>query len=194
MSLTHSNAPLFYDRHAAIIGGAHEAEQVFTFLPGIHSLANFHNVLGNVMEGGLTRTPTDRYSDPLVGSFSNYHDFTYIASTDIERGQEIFTKSTDEWFEKAKLPPADDYATAFDIVVPLLDYHKKYKDISEAQWIDILYRLKEELIQTPGVAQLIPKTLEDLLKVEASSIEEAVLEPRSLEWVKETGKSSTHST
>lgn len=145
--------------------------------------------MSNVFEGGLTKSTTDRYTDPLAGSYSEYHDFTYIAATDIAQGEEIFTKGPDKWFEKAGLPAEDDYSQAHSIILSLLEYHDEFPDVSEAQWVDILYRLKEEMIDSPGVAMLIPTTLEGVLEIQRQPIEEAVLESRDWEWVKENGKS-----
>jgi hypothetical protein len=109
-------------RHSATIGGNTESSDAYTFLPGVQSLANFHSSLANAFEGGLTMSPSDRYKDKMAGSYTNYHDFTLIATSTIQIGQEIFLDAPPGWFsDDAKIPERKDYEEAQKIVSSLLD-------------------------------------------------------------------------
>ena len=164
---------------------------MYAFLPGVQSLANFHSSLANAFEGGLTMSPTDRHKDRMAGSYTNFHGFTPIATSTIQRGQEIFLDAPPGWFSlDAKLPERKDYEEAQKIVSSLLDYHSKFPDLSEVHWIDILHRLKTEIVPNLIVSKALPSTIEELLLMGSSSVERAALTSRDFEWVKQHGKSA----
>jgi hypothetical protein len=177
-------------RHSDTIGGSTESSNVYTFLPGVRSLANFHSSLANAFEGGLTMRTSDRYNDRMAGSYTNYHSFTPIATSTIQMGQEIFLDAPPGWFsDDAKLPERKDYEEAQKIVSSLLDYHSKFPDLSEDHWIDILYRMKTEIVPNLSVSKALPSTIEELLQMGSSSVERAGLTTRDFNWVKQHGKS-----
>ena len=134
-------------------------------------------------------SPSDRYKDRMAGAYTNYHDFTLIATSTIQIGQEIFLDAPSGWFsEDAKIPERKDYEEAQKVVSSLVDYHSKFPDLSEDHWIDILYRLKTEILPDLSVAKAMPSTLEELLLMGSSSVERAALKTKDFNWVKQNGK------
>ena len=124
----------------------------------------------------------------MAGSYTNYHGFALISDSEIHRGQEIFVDGTLEQFQQAELPLEDEYKRSRAIVASLVVYHKQFPELSEEHWIDILYRLRTEMMQDPGVARLLPKMLDELLRMDSTSVEAATMIARDFDWVKQNGK------
>jgi hypothetical protein len=126
----------------------------------------------------------------MAGSYTNYHNFSFIAGGNITQGQEIFTDGTVGWFEEANLPVKKDYARVDKIVSSLVAHQQKHPHLSEEHWIDILYRMRTEMIAGEAiVAQLIPKTLKELHGMKERGAASANFIPRDFEWIKASGES-----
>jgi hypothetical protein len=95
--------------------------------------------LFSVVEGGFQYTPQfDRKSDPQVGSNTDYHNFSFIATEDINTGDEIFVgfgelERSDPQY--ADLPTWRDYDRADRIIDDLKKYHEIHPELSQTQWI-----------------------------------------------------------
>lgn len=134
-------------------------------------------------------TSSNRYKDPMAGGNTNYLGFNLIANSQIRQGQEIFLEGNPEWFQESMLPQRAEFERAQKIVAALFRYHKKFPDLTEEHWIDILYRLKTEMLQDAVVAKVLPSTLEELVLIAESGVEAADIMPRDFEWVRENGES-----
>lgn len=148
---------------------------------------NYHSTYANVIPGGLTRQSTDRFEDPMAGAYTDYHGFNLIATTRIRQGQEIFLEGNSEWFHETKLPQRSEYERAQTIAEALLAYHSNFPDLTEEHWIDILHRLKTEMVQDPVVAKALPSTLEELVLMAESGVEAAGMLSRDFDWVRQNG-------
>eukprot|EP00547_Thalassionema_nitzschioides_P014871 CAMPEP_0194250442 /NCGR_PEP_ID=MMETSP0158-20130606/23056_1 /TAXON_ID=33649 /ORGANISM="Thalassionema nitzschioides, Strain L26-B" /LENGTH=1173 /DNA_ID=CAMNT_0038987265 /DNA_START=46 /DNA_END=3570 /DNA_ORIENTATION=- len=169
------------------VGGYNEARIVDLFLPGVQSLSNYHTFFTNAMKGGLNHTESDRNVDSLAGSQTSYHGYTMIAQTDIDQGSEIFSDGPEEWLNDFNMPSIEEFTKTEKIINSLYDYHKQNPNLTEEQWIDILYRMQMDIVIKPGVQRLFPTTLEELLEMKSLGVSKTKLEPRSLEWIKQNG-------
>lgn len=145
-----------------------EADAVFTLLPGLGMLLNFHPVLHNVIptslwedpiilsraSGATTTTTTTAATSPMAGSFTAYHNVTYIATTDIQIGQELFGSVSDEWLSTSatQLPLERDFQRADQIIqnlhqflFPSSNNKNKSSSFTEATALDIIHRIKTEM-------------------------------------------------
>jgi hypothetical protein len=171
-----------------------------------------------VVEGGLHHEPQfDRKSDPQVGSNTEYHNFTFVATKRIEVGDEIFVGY--DAFEKSDpqyvdLPEISDYERAENIIDDLHSYHTLHPELSQTQWIgefrcipkhstktkatsshiwlqDILYRMKYEMMEeSDKSSQLLPDTLEQLLDLVSNGVVSAGLIERNFEEIRKNGEYS----
>lgn len=87
-----------------VTGGVLEGKVVYSFLPGVGSLANGHPTQWNIApsngakvgEAGVKRT-----SSPGAGAFTHYHDFSFFAyGKDIQAGEEIMVNYGSGWLSK----------------------------------------------------------------------------------------------
>jgi hypothetical protein len=125
----------------------------------------------------------------MAGSSTSYHGLDFLATQDISAGEELFVDSKQDWVGTSGLPSKDEYVRASSIVVALIGYLEKHGDLSEEQWIDILYRMRQEIMKhEPAVASLLPKTLKYLKKANQTTIFKMDVTERSLEWLEEHGK------
>ena len=141
-------------------------------------------------EGGLSYEPLlNRSIHPMVGSSTSYHNLDFIASRAISAGEELFFDSKQQWLEKTHLPRKEDYTRAKSIVDALIGFHEKHPDLSEEQWIDILFRMRTEMMMDEAnAAALLPNTLKTLMKANQTSLANMSLTERSLDWLKENGQ------
>ena len=173
------------NRDSANIGGFSESDSwVSLWLPGLYPHINHHDSrYANVVPDSLTHTSQDRYRDPMAGATTNYDGFTLIAQTRIQQGQELFLKATNQ---ENKTHVGKDEDRAQSILSQLYTYHTKFPHLSQVQWIDILYRLKHELLSQDDTSlkDLLPSTLEELV-IKASSGLNGIT--RGFDWVQKHG-------
>lgn len=163
-------------------GAFHEADHVSNFLPGIGSLANYHAFLQNVVVGGFT------YDATTVGSSTAYHNFSFVASTAIKAGDELFVGPIH--MDRQSYPTSEDYIRAQELVDGLVELREKHPRWTDIQWIDILYRLQHEMLPSQSdqrLKELLPQTLSDLLLAKEKGAAKYQLRDRDLEWVKQHG-------
>lgn len=158
------------------VGGDMEADTVFSLLPGLGMLLNFHPVLHNVIPTSLREDPinisrgSSATSCPTAGSYTTYHNVTYIATKEIQMGQELFGSVSDEWLINSAtgLPLERDFHRA-DLIIQHLhqfffpnDSNSSSSNFTEATIIDIIHRIKTEmnLGDNQNVFNLIPDSLE----------------------------------
>jgi len=172
-----------------ITGGKNEADRVRTFLPGVGSLANYHPFKFNVIEGGFNYAPLfDRNREPHSGANSAYHNFMFIATVDINAGDEIFIGEAELEKEYPEYPSKSDYQRAIMIVDNLIDYHHRHPELSQTQWIDILYRIKVEIAdENDKSINLLPDTIEQLLDIERSGLSFVGLINRNFDDIRKAG-------
>ena len=149
---------------------------------------NYHTTYANVIPGGLTDAASDRYDDPMVGAYTNYHGFNLIATSQIRQGQELFLEGNSEWLDETKFPQRKVFETAQKIVDALFAYQNKFPDITEEHWIDILHRLKTEMLHDTVVVKVLPSTLGELLLMAESGVEWGEMIRRDFDWVSRNGK------
>jgi hypothetical protein len=100
----------------------------------------FYNLV-IVIPDGLTEEPIhDRKRDPGAGSVTSYHNSTFIATRNISAGSELFASVGDAWFVhnieedgKTPVPFASDYQYVDKIVEEMVEFRRKYPNLSEAQ-------------------------------------------------------------
>jgi hypothetical protein len=175
---------LQYLWRSSVVGGFHEADKVLTFLPGVGSLANYHAGLANVMEGSLSY-------DPVPGGASTaYHNYSFMAYSDIKAGDELFLGGgrlhQDQRWED--YPRPDDYTRLKKLTRELVALKKKLTSPNEIQWIDVLYRLKNEMMQKEShqVRNMMPSTLEELHQLERKGPKAELLD-RDFAWIQKHG-------
>ena len=126
----------------------------------------------------------------MAGAYTNYHGFNLIATSQIRQGQEIFLEGNSEWLNETKFPQRSEFETAQTIVEALSAYHNKFPDLMEEHWIDILHRLKTEMLQDAAVMRVLPSTLEELIMMAKSGVEPGEMIHRDFDWVRRNGKSA----
>jgi len=161
-------------------------------LPGLGMLVNFHPVLHNILPGGLSEDPVVNRSNPSAGSFTAYHNCTFIATTDIHAGQEMFGSVADDWYAEhvVSMPVASDFKKADDLVKDLQQFRTTNSNIDEATMLNIIYRIKNEIVDSSvGMRKLIPDSLERLEDFAERGTAMASLLNRGEQWLKENGMS-----
>ena len=139
-----------------------ETDNVFSIFPGIGMLLNFHPVLQNVFPGSLCEDPLDSRSIPTAGSFTAYHDLSFIATADISVGQELFISVYEEWLNQksfSSVPSQEDFQKADKLIHYFVNFQKSYPLIHEATMQQILYRIKTEMqsgVSSQKLLSLIP--------------------------------------
>jgi hypothetical protein len=161
----------------------------------ISALIRHHSL---VIPGGLTlERDLLRESNPMAGSFSAYHAFTLIAKRDIVAGEELFVDKTRDSLVPHPLfqvmPTAEHYEKADEIVHELAS---SGMDLTQAQWTDVLYRIKEEImssISVPNdkqVASLLPNSYLELQRAWEVGTARSVLRDdhqSGLDWIQSNG-------
>ena len=197
--------------NAASVGGFTEAAlgDVFTLLMGGSGamLTNFHPTLGNVLPGGLSDanySNGDRGS-PGTGAYTSYDNFTFVAKTDIEAGQEILASVNENWYDYLRekkpgifTPTKDDYDRADKLVKRLAGFRRNHSErVTDAQFLDMLYRIKTEMLsseppksdsQDANIIRLLPSSLSGFDAAAAKGTARSQLNERSLDWLKENGR------
>jgi hypothetical protein len=178
-----------------IAGAFHEAHYVSLFLPGVGSLANYHTYRSNAIEGGLT------YDAQADGSYTAYHNFSFVSTKTIQAGEEIFvgdsllTSRSDRveghlWDPWRDYPKHHDYQRAQDIVNGLTLLQSNHPEWTEMQWMDILYRTKKEMMvsnEDQIVQSLLPETLQELLLMKDEGVANQGMQKRDLKWLQQNG-------
>ena len=175
------------------MGGDYEGDSVFTMLPGIGMLVNFHPVLHNTMPTSLIEDPLVDRSHPSAGSYTSYHNCSFQSTREIKAGHEIFASVGDEWYSQHDLPIPikKDYEKADRLLRDLLQfYNDNPQTVQDATMMDILYRLKNEILaEDKNIIGLLPDSIEDLMDFVDRGTAEAFLSIRSEDWLTQNGKS-----
>jgi hypothetical protein len=127
----------------------------------------------------------------MRGSYSITNAFSLRANTLIQQGQEILLEGDNEWLNKAGIPLHEEYAKARKIVDSLVSFQSQYPSVSEEHWIDIMYRMKNEMVEDQTAANLLPSTLEELRQMASYGLEVTKLIPRDMSWIKKHGTFSS---
>ena len=176
-----------------MIGGDMEADNVFSILPGIGMLLNFHPVLHNVFPGSLYEDPLDSRSIPTAGSFTAYHNLSYIVTADISAGQELFISVYEEWFNQksfSSVPSQGDFQKADKLIRDLVNFRKSNPLIHEATMQQILYRIKTEMqsgVSSQKLLSLIPDSWSELQDAFQRGSARATLLEVGMEELQKTG-------
>ncbi|CAJ1970481.1 unnamed protein product [Cylindrotheca closterium] len=187
---------------AAGIGGFGEAMNVSLFIPGLASLVQHHTYLDNVMISGTVAvlgskknkaaSSADRHVSVMAGSETAYYNVQLTAKKSITKGQELFLYPPSKHLE-SKHPKRQAYQMAEDLVQKLGDYYNDSNDnmsITPAQWTDLLYRIRMDVMEDSETAQLLPKSLYELKLAIANNSEGLVqsrLQSRSVDWIAKHG-------
>ena len=130
----------------------------------------------------------------MAGSFSSYHDFTMIAKRDIQAGEELFVDRTRRNLypnmANRGQPTEEDYEQADQIVKELWN-SVTAEVLTEAQWTDWLYRIRNEILiyrEDKQAANLLPKTLEEMAIAKDVGVAKMTLQSRSLDSIRSNGK------
>uniref|UniRef100_A0A7S4JNF3 SET domain-containing protein n=1 Tax=Odontella aurita TaxID=265563 RepID=A0A7S4JNF3_9STRA len=184
-----------YGWNSVAVGGDSESDTVFSFLPGIGTLANFHPTLSNVIPGGLTFEPTlDRRQDSGVGASTSYHNFTFIAKEYISAGHEIFASVGEGWFKYHNenndnaIPLKEDYDSADKIVQRLAFFRENNPSVEEAQFLDILRRIKKEMINNERLKRIIPESIKQFDDATTRGVARAILKESGIQWLRQHGR------
>jgi hypothetical protein len=180
-------ALLQYLWSSSVTGGFHEADQVANVLPGIGSLANYHALFQNAVAGGLT------YDATTEGSSTAYHNFSFIASTAIKAGDEIFVGPAFSFDRQASwkdYPTSEEYIRTQELVDGLVELREKHPRWTDIEWIDILHRVQHEMLLSEGdqrLKHMLPQTLDDLLLAKKKGAMKYQLKDRDLGWIQQHG-------
>ena len=104
-------------------GGAYEADDVQSVVPGLGMLANSHDGLVNaLMVRPSLDTNLKRQQDPGAGAVTNYHHLKFTAVGDMDAGSEIFVEYGSDWFlqraqEMGPVPVSDDFEEADSLLM-----------------------------------------------------------------------------
>jgi hypothetical protein len=93
------------------------------------------------------------------------------------------------WIDE-RYPTSEDYIRAQELVDGLVELREKHPRWTDIQWIDILYRLQHEMLQSPSdqrLKQLLPQTLTDLLRAKEKGTAKYQLRDRDLAWIQQHG-------
>eukprot|EP00980_Cylindrotheca_fusiformis_P022172 scaffold9072_cov106-Cylindrotheca_fusiformis.AAC.5 len=169
------------------IGGFGEATNVSLFLPGLPSLVQFHTSLDNVVVAGLTLDSSMyRNQSPMAGSFTAYHNVTLVAKARIAKGQELFLYPTNLLFQRS-LPQREAYNEAENLVQEISKYAATAKVITSAQWTDLLFRMRNDVVKNTKVADLLPLSEYELYMAAKHGLARSKLIPRTNNWIEEQG-------
>jgi hypothetical protein len=172
---------------AAGIGGFGEALNVSLFLPGLPSLVQSHSSLDNVILSGSTLDST-LYRDQfrMAGSFTAYHNVTLIAKTQIQKGQELFLFPTNFQQQQHSLPTREMMDTAEMLVQEIAKYAASTQ-LTSAQWTDLLYRIRNDVMVNAEVADLLPRSEYALNKAIEQGLARSKLLDRTRDWMQLEG-------
>ena len=183
-----------YHWTAIVTHALFDAQQLYTFMPGIGMLANSYAGLLNVdHQGAGTRERLPR-STPSAGALTHYQQVAFAAKRDIVAGEELFVEYGDDWFltreaELGLLPLESDFALADELVQRweglLVDVHSP---VSLDVWDTLVMGAMAPLLR-PRLRQALPKTSQDALDAASYlyGTAQASFLPhvphRSLEWL-----------
>ena len=152
--------------------------------------------LANVIPGGLAYEPIlHRRRDPGSGALTPYHNFTFIAKEDIASGQELFASVGEGWFQYhgeangQSIPLKEDYDKADSIIKNLMIFHERYPNITEAQFLDIIRRIKKDMIvNNAKLVMLMPESMEDFQRTAEKGAARMLLNEKSTNWLQRNGQ------
>ena len=85
------------------VGGQYEGQRVMSAVPGIGMLSNGEVRLFNVvpaMTPTMDNAGVTRMNSPASGSFTHYHNLTWMVEKDMDAGSEIFLNYGEGWFRE----------------------------------------------------------------------------------------------
>ena len=195
--------------NAASVGGFTEAGfgDVFTLLMGGSGamLANFHPTLGNVLPGGLSDVTYSNRGNPGTGAYTSYDNFTFVAKTDIQAGEEILASVNENWYDYLRekkpgifTPTKDDYDRADKLVKHLAEFRRNHSGrVTDAQFLDMVHRIKTEMLSygpsksnsnDANIIQLLPSSLSGFDAAAEKGTARSQLNERSLDWLEKNGR------
>lgn len=101
------------------------------------------------MEGGFHHDPLfDRKSHPGAGANTAYHNFTFVATKDINVGDEVFIGSAELGNHSvySNLPTWNDYDRANKIIDDLKKFRESHPELSQMQWISEFLVYNQNLV------------------------------------------------
>lgn len=156
------------------------------FLPGLPSLVQFHTTLDNVRISGLTLDPTlYREQSPMAGSFTAYHSVTLVAKTRLRKGQELFLFPTNPHQQQSM--PDQGMAQEAENLVNEIAQFASTATLTSAQWTDLLFRIKEDVMVNSKVADLLPRSEFELNKASTRGLAMSKLIERTQGWIQHEG-------
>lgn len=175
---------------SAGIGAFGEASNVSLFLPGLPSLVQHHTYLDNVMITGMKVDDLIRqHTSVLAGSTSAYHSVQLIAKNRIERGQELFLFPQAGRHLESTQPKKEIYQMAEQFITKLGEYASSDQalSITTAQWADLLYRIRMDVMEDSPAAKLLPRSYHELKNAVDKGLAISRLHDRSLNWILKHG-------
>lgn len=177
-------------------GGAYEARDVQSIVPGLGMLANSHDGLVNaLMVRPSLDTNLKRLQDPGAGAVTNYHHLSFTAVGDMDAGSEIFVEYGSDWFlqraqEMGPVPVSDDFGEADSLLLNFWDIIGGDPTTEMAQELWALMWNTSEPIEDNRVRMALPRDLdkvEHVLDIGTArySVPNSI---RSMKWLKEHGR------
>eukprot|EP00957_Ditylum_brightwellii_P183621 13986196-Ditylum_brightwellii.AAC.1 len=139
----------------------YEADNVESVVPGPGMLSNCFPNLANIQMSPVSvdSAGLHRWSDPGVGSFSNFHNINFLAKQFIPAGMEFFSEYGEEWFVQrehmfGRIPLSRDYSLADKILEKYFDFIGD--DINTSFAIDLWKLINQDLIENELVKAAMP--------------------------------------
>ena len=173
--------------------GHFEADDVESIVPGMGMLANSHPGLVNAkIEPPQITHDLVVGRDPGAGASSNYHNVRFIASQDIEAGEELFVKYGDGWFEQREdlgmVPLSTDFVRADALVNRFV---RLVGEDGRSPFIKDAWALVGNLASLHGrLSSALPADATDMKEVaeKGTAHYSAKDRIRSIEWLEQNGR------
>lgn len=161
------------------------------FLPGLPSLVQHHSYLENIMISGMKLMGSSQRVDIMAGAETAYHSVQLIAKRRIQKGEELFlfppSRKHSEF--SSPHPKKEAYEMAEELVQKLKEYAamEQTKSITSAQWTDLLYRIRMDVMEDSATAKLLPRSLYELELAFQKGLARSKLIDRNIDWILEHG-------
>ena len=157
----------------------------------IHTFSIFFRTF-SVIVGGLTLDDDfQRDWNPMAGSFTAYHSAALIAQRPIQKGEELFVHpkyrhNNNNQQQQQQQHQMTSTSQHYDTVQIMVNDLVTIKGITTAQWVDLLHRIQETILD-PIVAQLLPKSRHELTRAAKLGVARSQLIDRDFDWVQKDG-------
>ena len=139
-----------------------------------------------------------RSFNPMAGSYSYYSNFTLIAKRNIQAGEELFVDRTKHSTYPSSLfydavPSEEVYEQTDEIIKSLTTSDILMNNLNSAQWIDLLYRMKHEMLTTFSENEsdkkglLLPSSFKELMIASEIGTARLKVKTRKVEWIRKNG-------